>query len=89
MARSAEILASLTWHGLIGLCFYDSGDRNFYNTKRPIFTPADMKGLKIRVQNSDLDVSMIKTLGADTTPMSIAEAYQALVQGMIDGAEAN
>lgn len=84
-----EILASLEQHGLIGLCFYDSGDRNFYNTKRPIRTPADMRGLKIRVPSSDLYVSMIRALGADATPMSIAEVYQALVQGVIDGAENN
>lgn len=84
-----EILASLEPHGLIGLCFYDSGDRNFYNTRRPIRTPADMRGLKIRVPGSDLYVSMIRALGADATPMSIAEVYQALVQGVIDGAENN
>lgn len=84
-----EILGSLTRHGLIGLCFYDSGDRNFYNTKRPIYAPSDMKGMKIRVPNSDLYVSMIKALGADATPMSIGEVYQALVQGVIDGAENN
>jgi tripartite ATP-independent transporter DctP family solute receptor len=84
-----EILASLEPHGLIGLCFYDSGDRNFYNTKRPILTPADMRGLKIRVPSSDLYISMIRALGADATPMSIAEVYQALVQGVIDGAENN
>ena len=84
-----EILASLEPHGLIGLCFYDSGDRNFYNTRRPIRTPEDMRGLKIRVPSSDLYVSMIRALGADATPMSIAEVYQALVQGVIDGAENN
>jgi tripartite ATP-independent transporter DctP family solute receptor len=84
-----EILHSLTVHGLIGLCFYDSGDRNFYNTKRPIYTPADMKGLKIRVPSSDLYIAMIKALGADATPMSISEVYQSLVQGVIDGAENN
>jgi tripartite ATP-independent transporter DctP family solute receptor len=84
-----EILDSLTGHGLIGLCFYDSGDRNFYNTKRPIYTPADMQGLKIRVPNSDLYIAMIKALGADATPMSISEVYQSLVQGVIDGAENN
>lgn len=84
-----EILASLEPHGLIGLCFYDSGDRNFYNTRRPIYTPADMRGLKIRVPSSDLYVSMIRALGADATPMSISEVYQALVQGVIDGAENN
>jgi tripartite ATP-independent transporter DctP family solute receptor len=84
-----EILASLEPHGLIGLCFYDSGDRNFYNSKRPINSPDDMRGLKIRVPGSDLYVSMIKALGADATPMSIAEVYQALVQGVVDGAENN
>ena len=84
-----EILASLEPHGLIGLCFYDSGDRNFHNTRRPIRPPADMRGLKIRVPSSDLYVSMIRALGADATPMSIAEVYQALVQGVIDGAENN
>ncbi len=84
-----EILASLKPHGLIGLCFYDSGERCFYNTKKPILTPEDMKGMKIRVQNSDLYVSMIKALGADATPMSLSEVYQSLVQGVIDGAENN
>lgn len=84
-----EILDSLAPHGLIGLCFYDSGDRNFYNTRRPIYTPDDMRGLKIRVPSSDLYVSMIRALGADATPMSISEVYQALVQGVIDGAENN
>lgn len=84
-----RILASLEPHGMIGLCFYDSGERSFYNTKGPILTPDDMKGMKIRVQNSDLYVSMIKALGADATPMSFGEVYQALVQGVIDGAENN
>lgn len=84
-----EILASLEPHNLIGLCFYDSGERSFYNTKRPILTPDDMNGMKIRVQNSDLYVSMIRALGADATPMSLGEVYQSLVQGVIDGAENN
>ena len=84
-----EVLASLNRHGLVGLCFYDSGERCFYNTKKPIRTPADMTGMKIRVQNSDLYVAMIKALGADATPMSLGEVYQSLVQGVIDGAENN
>ncbi|OYQ36286.1 C4-dicarboxylate ABC transporter [Niveispirillum lacus] len=83
------ILDSLRPHGMVGLCFYDSGERSFYNTKRPIQTPADLKGLKIRVQNSDLFVTMVKALGADATPMDVGEVYQALVQGVIDGAENN
>lgn len=84
-----EILASLAPHGLIGLCFYDSGSRSFYNNRGPIRTPADMKGMKIRVQNSDLFVAMIRALGADATPMSLGEVYQSLMQGVIDGAENN
>lgn len=83
------ILDALQPHGLVGLCFYDSGERSFYNTKRPIFKPSDMKGMKIRVQNSDLYVSMIKALDADPTPMSLGEVYQSLAQKVIDGAENN
>jgi tripartite ATP-independent transporter DctP family solute receptor len=88
-APGETILASLEPHGLIGLCFYDSGERSFYNTKKPILTPDDMRGMKIRVQNSDLYVALIKALGADATPMSLGEVYQSLVQGVIDGAENN
>lgn len=84
-----EILASLEPHGLIGLCFYDSGARSFYNTRGPIRTPEDMAGLKLRVPGSDLYVGMIKSLGADATPMPLDEVYQSLAQGVIDGAENN
>lgn len=84
-----EILASFEPYGLIGLCFYDSGARSVYNTKKPIRTPDDMAGMKLRVQNSDLYVSMIEALGADATPMYLGEVYQSLVQGVIDGAENN
>lgn len=83
------ILASLEPHGLIGLCYYDSGSRSFYNTRAPIRSPDDMAGMKIRVQNSDLYVSMISALGADATPMYLGEVYQSLVQGVIDAAENN
>jgi tripartite ATP-independent transporter DctP family solute receptor len=88
-APGESILAALAPHGLIGLCFYDSGARNFYSTKGAIRTPADLKGQKIRVQNSDLFVAMVEALGGDATPMSFGEVYQALVQGVIDGAENN
>jgi len=88
-APGNSILRSLEPHGLIGLCFYDSGERSFYNVRREILTPDDMKGMKIRVPNSDLNVAMIRALGADATPMSLSEVYQSLVQGVIDGAENN
>lgn len=84
-----EILAALEPHGLIGLAYYDSGARSFYNAQRPINTPEDMKGLKIRVQQSDLFIALVNTLGANATPMPFGEVYSALQTGVIDGAENN
>ena len=74
---------------MIGLCFYDSGARSFYNTRRPIVTPADMRGLKLRVPASDVYVAMVNALGANAVPIPFGEVYQALAQGVIDGAENN
>lgn len=76
-------------HNLIGLGYYDSGARSFYNGKRAIRTPADMAGLKIRVQQSDLFVSLVQALGANPTPMPFGEVFSALQTGVIDGAENN
>lgn len=84
-----DILAAMEPHGLIGLAFYDSGARSFYNVKRPIQTPADLEGMKIRVQNSELFVEMVSALGANPTPMSFGEVYESLVLGTIDGSENN
>ena len=85
----ADILAAMEKHGLVGLAFYDSGARSFYNSKRPINSPADMKGMKIRVQNSDLFVATMEALGANATPMEFGQVYEALKTGVIDGAENN
>lgn len=84
-----DILAAFAEKNLIGLAFYDSGARSFYNVKQPIKTPEDMKGMKIRVQQSDLMVGMVKALGANPTPMPFGEVYSALQTGAIDGAENN
>ena len=88
-APGQAILDALEPHGLIGLCFYDSGARSFYTRDRAIRTPDDLGGLKIRVQNSDLYVSMVEALGGNATPMPYGEIYQGLTQGVIDGAENN
>lgn len=88
-APGRAILDTLVPHGLVGLCYYDSGERSFYNTRHPILTPADMKGMKIRTPNSDMSVAMINATGANATPMDLGEVYQSLVQGVIDGAENN
>lgn len=75
--------------GLIPLAWYDSGSRSFYNSKRPITSPADVEGLKLRVMNNDLFVDMVAQLGGNATPMAFAEVYQSLKTGVIDGAENN
>ncbi|WP_449234580.1 TRAP transporter substrate-binding protein [Azospirillum doebereinerae] len=83
-----EILADCDSHGMVGLAFYDSGSRSFY-TKVPIRSMADLKGLKIRVQQSDVWVAMMKLLGANPTPMPTGEVFTGLKTGLIDGAENN
>tara|TARA_R110002072_G_scaffold38314_27_gene111142 strand:+ start:23625 stop:24644 length:1020 start_codon:yes stop_codon:yes gene_type:complete len=83
------VLASMEPHDLIGLAIYDSGARSFYNVQRPITSPQDMKGLKIRVPASDLYIAMVNALGANAVPIPFGEIYQSLAQGVIDGAENN
>ena len=75
--------------GLISLAWYDGGARSFYNSKKPIKTPADVTGLKVRVMNNDLYSGMIKALGGNPSPMAFSEVYQSLKTGVVDGAENN
>ncbi len=84
-----KILDAMMPHGLRGMCFYDSGARSFYNTVRPIVSPDDIAGMKIRVMSSDIYVAMVEALGANPTPIPFGEVYQSLVQGVVDGAENN
>ncbi|MDX6806201.1 TRAP transporter substrate-binding protein [Terrihabitans rhizophilus] len=84
-----EILRAFEPHGLVGLAFYDSGARSFYNSKKPINSPADMKGMKIRVQQADLFIAMVNALGANATPMPAGEVYGGIQTGVVDGAENN
>lgn len=75
--------------GIVALSWFDSGSRSFYNTKHPIYTPADVKGLKLRVMDNNLYVQMVAQLGGNATPMAYGEVYQSLKTGVIDGAENN
>jgi len=84
-----ELLAAGESRGLKGLCFYDAGARSFYTVKKPIHSPADLKGLKIRVQQSPVAMDMVKAMGASPTPISWGELYTSLQQGVVDGAENN
>ena len=74
---------------LRGLCYYDGGSRNFYTKDKPIKTPDDLKGLKIRVMNSKTAIDMVKAMGGAPTPIAWGELYSALAQGTVDGAENN
>ena len=88
-AIGEEILASCAPQGFIGLAYYDSGARSLYTAKKPIRTLADAKGMKIRVQQSDLWVALLEAMGANATPMPYGEVYTALKTGLVDGAENN
>lgn len=74
---------------LRGMGYYDAGSRSFYTTDKAINTPADLSGLKIRVQKSQTSVDMIDAMGGAATPISWGELYTALQQGVVDGAENN
>tara|TARA_R110002050_G_scaffold286121_2_gene436292 strand:+ start:23244 stop:24266 length:1023 start_codon:yes stop_codon:yes gene_type:complete len=74
---------------LKGLGYYDAGSRSFYTKDRPINTPDDLKGLKIRVMESVTAIEMVKELGGSPTPISWGELYTSLQQGVVDGAENN
>jgi tripartite ATP-independent transporter DctP family solute receptor len=83
-----EILAAPERKFLRGVCYYDAGSRSFY-TKKPVRTPADLRGLKIRVQESPMAFALIRAFGASATPIAFGELYTALQQGVVDGAENN
>jgi len=74
---------------LVGLCWMDAGARSFYDTKRPIKTIADLKGLKIRVIGNPIFVDMANALGANGVAMGYDQVFSALQTGVIDGAENN
>jgi len=84
-----ELLQKGNAQSLKGLCYYDSGSRNFYTKDKPILTPDDLVGIKIRVMNSQTAMDMVSALGAAPTPIAWGELYTALAQGTVDGAENN
>jgi tripartite ATP-independent transporter DctP family solute receptor len=84
-----EMLDMAARFRLRGLCFYDAGSRSFYTKDRPIVTPQDLAGLKIRTQESATATRMVTLLGGSATPIAWGELYTALQQGVVDGAENN
>ncbi|WP_300330048.1 TRAP transporter substrate-binding protein [Fusobacterium sp.] len=83
------IFTSTGKSGFEAVTWLDAGTRNFYTVKKPINTPKDLKGLKIRVQQSASNIRMMDLFGGAATPMGFGEVYTALQQGVIDGAENN
>jgi tripartite ATP-independent transporter DctP family solute receptor len=84
-----RILASGEQVKLHGLGYYDSGSRSFYTKSKPVDEPADLEGLKIRVQESITAMAMVEALGGAPTPIAFGELYTALQAGVVDGAENN
>ncbi len=84
-----KLLSGMSTAKMVGLTYYDSGARSFYNTKHPVVHPSDLKGMKIRVQQSPMYIDLVKALGASPTPMAYGDVYGALQTGVIDGAENN
>jgi TRAP-type C4-dicarboxylate transport system substrate-binding protein len=79
----------LAEQGLIGLCFYDAGPRSFYTVKRPIRTAGDLKGMKVRVEQTDTWAAAMRGLGAEPVAMPFDHVYLALKTGVLDAADNN
>ncbi len=84
-----ELLDDGLKYWLKGLGFYDAGYRSFYSMNKPIDSPDDLKGLKVRVMESVTAINMIRSMGGAPTPISWGELYTALQQGVVDAAENN
>lgn len=82
-----QLLKSLNKNMLVGVTFWENGFRNISNSKHPVKLPKDIKGMKIRTLENELQVNSFKTLGANPIPMAWGEVYTALQQGTIDGQE--
>jgi tripartite ATP-independent transporter DctP family solute receptor len=75
--------------GLVGLCWMDAGARNFYDTKKPIKSIADLKGMKIRVIGNPIFIDMANAMGGNGVAMGYDQVFTALQTGVVDGAENN
>lgn len=84
-----QLFKSTEKAGFEAVTWLDAGTRNFYTVDKPIESPADLKGLKIRVQQSPTNVEMMRLLGGSANPMGFGDVYTALQSKIIDGAENN
>ena len=84
-----ELLNQTSSFRIKGLAYYDAGSRSFYTKTKPIKSPSDLKGLKIRVMESVTAMKMVESMGGSPTPISWGELYTSLQQEVVDGAENN
>ncbi|MEA2878388.1 MAG: hypothetical protein QOF14_3584 [Hyphomicrobiales bacterium] len=84
-----QILASFESNGFVGLTYYDSGARSLYNRVRPVRTLVDLKGLRIRIQQSEIAAELVRALGAEPVVLAYGQVLTGLSTGLIDGAENN
>jgi len=84
-----KLLSGSEQFWLKGLTYFDAGNRSFYTKDTPIDSPKDLEGLKLRVMQSPTAIEMVKDFGGSPTPISWAELYTSLQQGVVDGAENN
>ena len=85
-AKGHELLTSMQGKGIVGLGFLHNGMKQL-SANVPLRTPADAKGLKFRIQSSDVLEAQFKAVGANPQKLAFAEVYQALQSGVVDGAE--
>ena len=74
-------------YGIKTLSMYDAGTRNVYTRGKAVKTPADLKGLRMRTEPDPIRIATFNTFGAQATPINSNEVYNALQQGVVDGAE--
>jgi tripartite ATP-independent transporter DctP family solute receptor len=84
-----ELLASVSEAGFVGLGWFEAGSRSFYVASKPVRSPADLRGLRIRVQEGSVMAQAVEAFGAAPVPMAFGEVYSAIQTGEIDGAENN
>ncbi|MCC3356155.1 TRAP transporter substrate-binding protein [Bacillus sp. REN16] len=86
---TGELFSSLEDQGLTVLGGFHGGVRNVYNSEKPVNTPEDLAGMKIRVMESDTNIQMMEYMGGVGTPMGQGEVYTAIQSGVIEGGENN
>jgi len=84
-----DILAAIEPYGFVGLTYYDSGARSIYTRAQSVRSLADLRGLRIRVQQSDLITRMMRALGAEPVALPYGQVLTALQARLVDGAENN